>query len=199
MIGRREEESRAWHIARLVTVVVCLMAGTAATTLAVVQFASADRAQPLEITACTPDSYNMPAPIDEAQNVWERGTVQADCERWFVPANDTWPADEPIRVLGQTCLDGDDSVAYEVSVAFESVDNPGLRLPVIDVPVTYEPGCQAPYDFPFEFPLNAITEAAGDGESLGDWRIVGRAEPVNFERYLPYQWDATETVEIVNP
>ena len=199
MIGRREEESRAWHIARLVTVVVCLMAGTAATTLAVVQFARPERTQPLTITACAPDTYEFPDPIDGGP-MYERGVRQDGCVRQFAAPDDQWPITEPVRVVGQVCLDNDTSVAYQVSIAYESVDTPDLRITVLDVPITYDPGCQPPYDFPFEFPLQSLTlETSEPGESLGQWRIVGRAVPGNTDRYLPSQWDSTSTVELVAP
>lgn len=195
---KRPEDGRAFHYLKLATVVFCLVAGSAATTVAVTQIFLGARVQPIQITACTPESYDPPALIGDGPMA-EQGPPQAECERWFALPNDTWPVDEPIPVTGQVCNSHDEPVAVLVSVAFESVSTVDVRLPVIEVPITYDPGCQAPYEFPYEFPLNAITDAAEPGESFGQWRIVGTVEPVNPDKFLPYQWDATATVEFVNP
>ncbi len=198
MVWRKEHETNLFWVLKLATVVVCLIAGTAATTLAISQFTSRPRAAPLVVTACTPESY-LPPPLIDGGPLAEPGPAQAECDRWFAGRDDSWSADEPIPVVGQVCNTSDRPVAYTVSVAFESVDTPGARIPVLEVPITYDPGCMPPYDFGFDFPLDSLTDDLEPGVSLGQWRIVGRADPVNIDRYLPYQWDATATVEIINP
>lgn len=145
-------------------------------------------AQPLLVTACTPDSYEAPAGR-------ARGPAQVECESWFAARGDTWPASDPITVEGQVCNTGPVPVAYRVEVAWEAVDTLD-RAVVLSVPITYEVGCQEPYSFDFVFPMDLST-GAFEGETLGRWRIVGRAVPVDQSRFSTYQWDAIETVEII--
>ena len=146
--------------------------------------------QPLSITACDPATYDFPVGT-------ERGPDQSDCVRVFTGRGDTHLASDPIRVAGQVCLEGEDSVAYRVEVAFVPVLADQVRIIVLDVPITYDPGCQEPYDFAFEFPSSFFAELPS-GESLGDWRVVGTARPLR-SGYEPYVWDATSTVELVAP
>ena len=190
---------RFFDILKYVAVVVCLIAGTSATTIAVTQFLSSPRLQPLSITACAPDSYTPPVPTADDPNVYEHGPTQEECQRVFASRNDHWVIGSPVVVVGQVCNNGDTPVAYQVEVAYESVSTPNLRLAVLSVPITYDPGCHAPYEFPFDFPCQSACQQIGPGESLGLWRIVGTATPVNTEKFLPYQWDATGTVEYINP
>lgn len=147
--------------------------------------------QPLSVTACTPESYDMPSP-------GELGPRQVDCVRWFQGRGDRWVWGDPVRVVGQVCLDAGVPVAYQVQVAWEAVES-GARVLVIDVPITYDPGCQEAYDFVFQVPEQLLPGDTPSGESLGQWRIVGRATPVEVTRWGAYQWDATGTVELVAP
>lgn len=150
-------------------------------------------AHPLSITACTPETYDTPVGT-------QQGPPQDECERWFQPRGDSWPADEPIRVVGQVCNDGDVPVAYQVSVAFVPVaaGEGGGRFNVIDTPITYDPGCQEAYDFAFQFPPS-LTAGSASGADLGQWRIVGTARPVDRTRYSEYQWDAAATTNYLTP
>lgn len=145
----------------------------------------------IEVTACTPESYDAP-------ELGQEGPPQEECERWFAAPDDAWPIDQPIRVVGQVCNRHTEPVAYEyVRVAFESVDVPGLQVLAIDVPITYDPGCQPAYDFEFEIPLSVKAAVDPETGSAGKWRIVGEAEPVRVWEFETYQWDSTATVELV--
>lgn len=147
--------------------------------------------QPLVITACTLESYTTPA-------AGQRGPKQADCDAPYNGPDDTHPASEPIAVAGQVCNDGDRPVSYEVVVGWQSVDVAGFRVNQINVPITYEPGCNPPYRFEFVFPVELIGDDVEPGGSLGRWRIVGLATPTDPAMFARYQWDVVKTVEIVN-
>lgn len=180
---------------RRVTVISMILGGVAVVALSggVSLFVSTFREpflmQPLSITACIPDSYQAPG-------AGERGPVQGECARWFTPRDDTWDVNESIVVAGQVCNDSEEAVSYEVEVAFERVLEEGdqTRVIVINTPITYDPGCQDPYEFPFEVPL-VLRES---DQELGNWRIVGRAIPTDRNSYAVYQWDVTATVELVS-
>lgn len=143
--------------------------------------------QPLTITACTPDTYTTPAD-------GEQGPPQSECARWFTARDDMWSTDDPIPVVGQVCHSGDTPVSYQVQVAWQSVT--GERILAIDVPIEYEPGCQDPYAIEWVAPPQ-LTAGAETGDSLGQWRVVGRAVPVDPTRWATYQWDSTATVELI--
>lgn len=150
---------------------------------------------PLEITACTPDTY-QPGGVGP-DGVITRGTPQSECSRPFALRNDAWLATEPITVAGQVCNEADEPVSYEVTVRFESVDTIGLDFTVIDVAITYDPGCQESYVFDFVFPVEDVRQT--EPGSYGLWRLVGRADPVDSSRFAPYQWDPAATVELIAP
>ena len=146
------------------------------------------REQPITITACTPESWTAPAINEQIR--------QADCTRPGDAPNDSMDASLPIPVTGQVCNDSELAVAHDVTVAFRGVDEMGAELRVLDVPVTWEPGCRV-YDFAFFFPAALIIGEPGD--SLGRWRLVGRAIPTLSDTYDQYQWDAMGTIEFLVP
>lgn len=185
--GRRVHIHRSgWLLIAAVSAVAVFMALVAAM-LAYNVWQDINRSQPLSVTACTPDSYDAPAGHDE-------GPPQDACDSWFADGTPAeWPAGEPISVAGQVCNSSDRTVAYQVTVAFESVTTKA-RYPMIDTPISYEPGCQRAYRYDFEFPGTAWPPEDG---TYGRWRLVGRAVPVDDDRFAELQWDAAKTVEFV--
>lgn len=184
-----EDKKRRALVTGLVAIIAVTMFGAGAAWFAFAQTLNIE--QPLTITACTPESYDTPA-------AGERGPAQADCEAPGARTGDTHPASQPITVAGQVCNDGLRPVAYEIVVGWQSVDVAGLRVNQINVPITYEPGCQPAYEFDFTYPVELIGDDVRPGESLGRWRIVGRATPADTTSFARYQWDVVKTIEIVN-
>ncbi|NNF68441.1 MAG: hypothetical protein HKN01_01605 [Acidimicrobiia bacterium] len=141
------------------------------------------------ITACHPEE------IDPEVGDCEVGST--------VPDPDILIADETlaIPVAGRVTLDHDEGVPYQVTVAWESVED-SVRFPVIDVPITWEPE-EDPYEVVWSLPdtLTAFIDASNPepGESLGRWRIVGIAVPVDQDRFATHQWDSVRTFELVAP
>ena len=147
--------------------------------------------QPVTITACTVESFVEPEPGDRHR--------QADCERWFSRdgSASSVVGDQVIEIAGQVCLDHDESVAYTVTVAWESLTT-DTRAVVLQTPLTWDPGCGEPYSFPYEIP-SFLFSGSSPGEAIGRWRLVGTAEPVESTRFATYQWDATGSVTIIAP
>lgn len=145
--------------------------------------------QPLTITACTPSSYTTPA-------AGQPGPSQPDCDHWFAAPNDQHPASQPVKVTGQVCLDTDQEVAYMVDVSWWSVSSEGGQINALSVPVTWQPGCNEPYEFDYTFPVQVLDSEPG--QSLGKWKLVGKATPLLEGRWEPYQWDVTHAVEMID-
>lgn len=182
MTDENPVKSHPWALAAFGAVIAVSMFGAGAAWQRFFRTLEHDR--PLTVTACTPESYDMPA-------VGHRGPDQHECDAPGAGV-DVIHAASPVTVAGQVCNDADRPIPYRVAVSWVSVDEPGVESTVIDVPITYEPGCQLPYLFDFLFPAERVTVGA---ESLGRWRIVGRADPVD-DSAEPYSWDALKTVEI---
>lgn len=155
--------------------------------------------QPLSITACTVDSYDVP---DEN----EQGPPQSSCDKPYSgpigSLEDTVPIDGKIVVAGQVCNMSDQAISYNVQISWARIlsDTRGLpvRFPVIDIPIVYETGCNPPYQFTFPVPrqlVSAVEESGVDG--YGQWKIVGLASPTS-RRFDPYQWDVTRTFTLVD-
>lgn len=176
----------------VVAALIATTAGLIVVSILLVAQPPPPRISPLTITACTPESYTPPVADEDGR--WRPGTPQARCDRPFVAAGDAWPVTEPIPVEGQVCNSHPFDVSYVVRVDLTPVDRPDLGpFPLVaDIPITYPPGCQAPYAVAWEIPelLRAI-------DDLGRWRAVGVAEPVDPDRYVTYQWDSFATVELV--
>lgn len=152
------------------------------------------RLDPLTITACTPDSYQPPERNDDSE--WLPGPDQTECDRPFADPGDTWPVTAPVPVAGQVCNSHSAGVAYTVRVDLVPVDRPELgSFPLVsEVPITYPPGCQAPYEIEWEMP----SLLAGVDDGLGRWRAVGVARPIDVDRFVPFQWDSFASVELVH-
>lgn len=174
-----------------------VLSGSAAVALALLATAAfvvaASRSIPpvaaVDITACRPDSYG---PVPE---VGVKGPKQSDCSRWFDTAGQRMQSSRSVEVAGQVCIDHDEPVAYEVQVAWEALES-SARAIVLETPLTWDPGCAEPYSFVYSFP-DFLVANAEQGESLGRWRLVGKAVPVDPARFSTYQWDATGSVEVM--
>ena len=143
--------------------------------------------QALNITACTPETYF-------------EGATQSDCAHPKAPPDDVHNVTDSIRVLGQVCNNSDEPIAYTVIVEWVSVET-AASFRVIDVPIVYDPGCQAAYDVEWTAPdpLREFLNANGDsGESLGQWRIIGQAIPEDPDSYKLYNWDSVKTFELID-
>lgn len=144
---------------------------------------------PLTISACAPADFAADESCD--------GDPPVD------PDELELTEDLRIPVAGRVVLDSDVDIAYMIEVAWESVGSE-VRFPVIDVPVTYEAhrdvsyGLEEPFAWAVPPQMLAMTEGVDAGESLGLWRIVGRATP-ELERYAVYSWDSVKTFELIAP
>lgn len=175
----------------VISVLAVLVAILAAIGWARAFTAAQPREQPLLITACAPDDFAADGFCD--------GDPPVD------PGVLVLSPDLHIAVAGRTILTSDNDVAYSVRVSWVSVDS-GAEIPVVGpVPVTYEAGRNEPYGLvsPFVWAvppqLVALVDGVPSGESLGAWRIVGFADPVDRDRFAPYQWDSVKTFELVAP
>lgn len=151
----------------------------------------ARRSQPITIEACAPEEFNgtrcpegYKAPFQDEDAVFEL------------------TEDLTFEVAGRVVNDSNEDIAYEVTVSWVAVEDDGTRLadfPVIDVPVTWEAGRNEPYTIEWVPPqqLLATGAAAEPGTSLGRWRIVGDARPVDEDRYSRYVWTSVGTFELV--
>lgn len=159
--------------------------------------------QPLSITACEPDDYPTNLALVEGSTPgnqeYERGPDQTDCERAYPPDGIVFIGQD-IPVSGQVCNDSDEAIPYHVLVALLAVDG-SARFPLVDVGVTYDPGCRRPYtEFAWKFPeaFTALVNPDVTGD-YGRWRIVGLATPLDQAKYQPYQWDSVQTFSIQAP
>lgn len=140
--------------------------------------------QPLTITACAPEDF-----IEEQCTAGPPtpGTVVLD-------------EDLVIEVAGRVQVDSDRPVSYElIEVAWEAVESE-VRFPVISVPIEYEANRDEPYEIEWVAPpqLLALIENTPPGESLGRWRIVGKAIPASRDLDV-YVWDSVETFTMIAP
>jgi len=165
--------------------VAAVAAGLGAT-LAIREATAPTLRQPLLITACPPETF-----------------VGDDCTTGApAPAVVELSEDLLLRVAGRVC--SEETVAYQVAVSWVSVDTDAV-FDVIDVPVTYDAGCNPPYGVPgstFEGwrappQLVELAASAAPGDDLGRWRIVGTATPVRGDTYATYQWDSVKTFGLV--
>lgn len=173
-----------------------LICAVVALGLAVVLLArTGARQQPLSVVACDPRTYAPP--VQAGDETWPPGPSQEECTTVFAEPNDSWPTTEPVPVAGQLCNFGDTAVSYTMSVTLVPVDRPDLpEFRLLDpVPITYPPGCQAPYDIAWQLP----EELARLEGTLGRWRAVGRATPTEPDRFSTYQWDSFASVTLVKP
>ena len=169
----------------MVTVVVCLIAGTVATTIAVVQVTFRAPAQPITIKACTAES-------------WDAGRCS---QPFFGDANDDHPYDQPIVVAGEVCNETDEPIGYIVNVEWVLIGEVSARFPTLtNTDVVWNPGCRS-YSFPYTVPdqLRILIEASGPGADLGRWKIVGRADPINPNLYRTFVWDVTGAFTLTQP
>lgn len=149
--------------------------------------------QPVTVEACDPADFNGERCADGAlPPLSQRGTVL------------TLTEDLEIPVAGRVLNEADTDIAYEVTVSWVAVDvneELGAKFPLIDVPVTWEAGRNEPYELAWGPPTQLLTlvdQADYEpGESLGRWRIVGEAIPINNVRWLPYLWTSVGTFELV--
>lgn len=145
--------------------------------------------QPLNVTACTPETY--PPELTDGTV----GPPQSDCRRWFDGNSAAWDGADPFLVTGQVCVDHDEPIAYDLEVAWESLTTQS-RFVVIDTPLDWGPGCEDSYAFEYDVP-RAMAAQLPAGESLGRWRLVGRAVPVEQTRWATYQWDVTGSASLI--
>lgn len=144
--------------------------------------------QPLAILACTPQSFELGE------------TDQSECELPYQARNDVWYSDDTTPIAGTVCNNSDEPVAYRIEVALEPIqtdDVTRVRILLIDLRTTYPPGCTPEgYNFPYEIPP-LLFEGVPDGTDLGLWKLTGIAVPVNRAEYLTYQWNVTNTFNLV--
>ena len=142
--------------------------------------------QTLLVTACPPETF-----------------VGDDCTTGAPdPAEIVLTDNLVIPVAGRVC--NDETVSYDVTVRWVSVDTT-TEFTSIDVPVTYDQGCNPPYGVPdasfqgWSPPPEMLEAFAAEpaGTDLGRWRIVGTADPVRDDTYATYQWDSVKTFSLV--
>lgn len=130
------------------------------------------------ISACTPEDF-------------EDGV----CDEPVDP--DTLVLDESltIPVVGQVELLTDEEVPAVVTVSWVHVAS-DTEFEVLSTPITWD-GTEDPYAIEW-VPPSQLLSALDDGTAdLGQWRIVGRAEPVDTDRWVTYQWDSVKTFNLV--
>lgn len=169
--------SRRLRVPAALMAAAALLAGAAALQL---WAGAVDRVdQPISITACTPADY-----------------TDGVCDERHRPGIVELADDLVLQVAGAVCSDADRDIPYIVEVAWVDIAT-GARIPaLVDVPVTWNPGC-SDYAIDWVPPAQLLALADTPGESLGRWKIAGVAHPVDPTRYATYQWDSVATFELV--